>query len=137
MKFFFYFQIFQSCQVCQQQPRLFQTHGAQIHTLLVSLNSSFCLNSIANEQDYSMKPKKRLQLSTLEIRGPPAKCVNYWIIYSYFMDNFFMYVYYIQIWPWFYPIYLYLFYLQGLYAMSMNCMEAAESQFKTALTVRW
>ena len=25
--------------------------------------------------------------------------------------------------------------LQGLYAMSMNCMEAAEAQFKTALSV--
>ena len=25
---------------------------------------------------------------------------------------------------------------QGLYAMSMNCMEAAEGQFKTAITVR-
>ncbi|ESP05423.1 hypothetical protein LOTGIDRAFT_205565 [Lottia gigantea] len=47
-------EIFQACHVCQQQPRLFTTHGAQIHTLL------------------------------------------------------------------------------GLYAMSMNCMEAAESQFKTA-----
>ncbi|XP_046543112.1 MAU2 chromatid cohesion factor homolog isoform X1 [Haliotis rubra] len=47
-------EIFQACHVCQQQPRLFTTHGAQIHTLL------------------------------------------------------------------------------GLYAMSMNCMEAAEAQFKTA-----
>ncbi|XP_014777387.1 MAU2 chromatid cohesion factor homolog [Octopus bimaculoides] len=47
-------EIFQACNVCQQQPRLFSTHGAQIHTLL------------------------------------------------------------------------------GLYAMSMNCMEAAESQFNTA-----
>ncbi|CAC5412225.1 MAU2 [Mytilus coruscus] len=47
--------IFQVCHVCQQQPRLFTTHGAQIHTLL------------------------------------------------------------------------------GLYAMSMNCMEAAESQFHTAI----
>jgi len=28
------------------------------------------------------------------------------------------------------------FYHQGLYAMSINCMEAAESQFKTALMVR-
>ena len=26
-------------------------------------------------------------------------------------------------------------YFQGLYAMSMNCMEAAEAQFKTALKV--
>jgi len=25
--------------------------------------------------------------------------------------------------------------LQGLYAMSINCMEAAEAQFKTALMV--
>ncbi|XP_052099169.1 MAU2 chromatid cohesion factor homolog [Mytilus californianus] len=48
-------EIFQVCHVCQQQPRLFTTHGAQIHTLL------------------------------------------------------------------------------GLYAMSMNCMEAAESQFHTAI----
>ncbi|KAK3601195.1 hypothetical protein CHS0354_004395 [Potamilus streckersoni] len=48
-------EIFQACHVCQSQPRLFTTHGAQIHTLL------------------------------------------------------------------------------GLYAMSMNCMEAAEAQFKTAL----
>ncbi|KAJ8303992.1 hypothetical protein KUTeg_017575 [Tegillarca granosa] len=48
-------EIFQACQVCQQQPRLFTTHGAQVHTLL------------------------------------------------------------------------------GLYAMSMNCMEAAEAQFKTAV----
>ncbi|KAK6189027.1 hypothetical protein SNE40_005079 [Patella caerulea] len=47
-------EIFQACHVCQQQPRLFTTHGAQIHTLL------------------------------------------------------------------------------GLYAMSMNCMESAELQFKTA-----
>ncbi|CAG2243178.1 MAU2 [Mytilus edulis] len=48
-------EIFQVCHVCQQQPRLFTTHGAQIHSLL------------------------------------------------------------------------------GLYAMSMNCMEAAESQFHTAI----
>lgn len=48
-------EIFQACSVCQQQPRLFTTHGAQIHTLL------------------------------------------------------------------------------GLYAMSMNCMEAAELQFITAI----
>ncbi|XP_064607711.1 MAU2 chromatid cohesion factor homolog [Liolophura sinensis] len=48
-------EIFQACHVCQQQPRLFTSHGAQIHTLL------------------------------------------------------------------------------GLYAMSMNCMEAAEAQFNTAL----
>ncbi|XP_033750418.1 MAU2 chromatid cohesion factor homolog [Pecten maximus] len=48
-------EIFQACHVCQQQPRLFSTHSAQIHTLL------------------------------------------------------------------------------GLYAMSMNCMEAAEAQFKTAI----
>ncbi|CAL1526010.1 unnamed protein product [Lymnaea stagnalis] len=48
-------EIFQACHVCQQQPRLFTTHGSQIHTLI------------------------------------------------------------------------------GLYAMSMNCMEAAEAQFKTAL----
>jgi len=48
-------EIFQACQVCQQQPKLFNTHGAQIHTLI------------------------------------------------------------------------------GLYAMSMNCMEAAEAQFKTAV----
>ncbi|XP_041367960.1 MAU2 chromatid cohesion factor homolog [Gigantopelta aegis] len=47
-------EIFQACHVCQQQPRLFTTHGAQIHMLL------------------------------------------------------------------------------GLYAMSMNCMEAAEAQFKLA-----
>ena len=26
-------------------------------------------------------------------------------------------------------------YLQGLYAMSMNCMEAAEAQFNTAIKV--
>lgn len=26
-------------------------------------------------------------------------------------------------------------YVQGLYAMSMNCMEAAEAQFKTAVEV--
>ena len=31
------FQISQACQVCQQQPRLFQSHSAQIHTLLVSI----------------------------------------------------------------------------------------------------
>ncbi|GFO22972.1 mau2 chromatid cohesion factor homolog [Plakobranchus ocellatus] len=48
-------EIFQACHVCQQQPRLFTTHGSQIHTLI------------------------------------------------------------------------------GLYAMSMNCMEAAEAQFITAL----
>jgi len=48
-------EIFQACQVCQQQPRLFTTHGAQVHTLI------------------------------------------------------------------------------GLYAMSMNCMEAAEAQFKHAV----
>lgn len=48
-------EIFQACHVCQQQPRLFSMHSAQIHTLI------------------------------------------------------------------------------GLYAMSMNCMEAAEAQFKTAL----
>lgn len=30
-------QIFQACHVCQQQPGLFETHGAQIHALLVSL----------------------------------------------------------------------------------------------------
>ena len=28
-------QIFQACHVCQQQPRLFTTHGSQIHTLIV------------------------------------------------------------------------------------------------------
>ncbi|KAL5005286.1 hypothetical protein ScPMuIL_018742 [Solemya velum] len=50
-------EIFQACHVCQQQPRLFTTHGAQLHTLL------------------------------------------------------------------------------GLYAMSMNCMEAAEAQFNTALRI--
>ncbi|ELT89360.1 hypothetical protein CAPTEDRAFT_151038 [Capitella teleta] len=48
-------EIFQACHVCQQQPRLFDTHGSQIHALL------------------------------------------------------------------------------GLYSMSMNCLEAAEAQFKTAL----
>ncbi|XP_060570323.1 MAU2 chromatid cohesion factor homolog [Ruditapes philippinarum] len=48
-------EIFQACHVCQSQPRLFSTHGSQIHTLL------------------------------------------------------------------------------GLYAMSVNCMEAAEAQFLTAL----
>eukprot|EP00918_Siedleckia_nematoides_P020020 GHVU01042675.1.p1 GENE.GHVU01042675.1~~GHVU01042675.1.p1 ORF type:complete len:604 (+),score=53.86 GHVU01042675.1:25-1812(+) len=48
-------EIYQACHVCQQQPRLFQMHGSQIHTLL------------------------------------------------------------------------------GLYAMSMNCMDAAEAQFNTAL----
>lgn len=48
-------EIFQTCHVCQAQPKLFTTHGAQIHTLL------------------------------------------------------------------------------GLYAMSMNCMEAAEAQFHTAV----
>lgn len=48
-------EIFQACHVCQVQPRLFTTHGSQLHTLL------------------------------------------------------------------------------GLYAMSMNCMEAAEAQFDTAL----
>ncbi|XP_052797100.1 MAU2 chromatid cohesion factor homolog [Mya arenaria] len=48
-------EIFQACHVCQAQPRLFTTHGSQIHTLL------------------------------------------------------------------------------GLYAMSMNCMEAADAQFHTAL----
>ncbi|CAH1797221.1 unnamed protein product [Owenia fusiformis] len=48
-------EIYQACHVCQQQPKLFQSHGAQLHTLL------------------------------------------------------------------------------GLYAMSMNCMDASEAQFNTAL----
>ncbi|KAI0237292.1 MAU2 sister chromatid cohesion factor [Lamellibrachia satsuma] len=61
-------EIFQACHLCEAQPRLFQTHGAQLHTLL-----SLCAVS--------------------------RRSVMF----------------------------------QGLYAMSMNCMEAAEAQFSTAV----
>lgn len=32
-------QISQVCQLCQQSPRLFTSHAAQLHTLLVSLQA--------------------------------------------------------------------------------------------------
>lgn len=74
-------QISQVCQLCQQSPRLFSNHAAQLHTLLVSSGRG------------SLGPgRPRVYLSS------PRP--------------------------------------QGLYCVSVNCMDNAEAQFTTALRVR-
>lgn len=49
-------QISQVCQLCQQSPRLFTNHAAQLHTLLVS-PFTLCFKLFA---EFSIGPNKRV-----------------------------------------------------------------------------
>jgi len=53
-------QIFQACHVCQAQPRLFTTHGAQIHTLLVRRSCLFLNLLNLHKTSVPQKPGKLL-----------------------------------------------------------------------------
>lgn len=57
-------QISQVCQLCQQSPRLFTNHAAQLHTLLVSIFNIICvcLRVIFANQDMEGEEEHTLEL---------------------------------------------------------------------------
>lgn len=91
-------QISQVCQLCQQSPRLFTNHAAQLHTLLVSI--------------FNLNPFLTVVVCTTVC--VPAITLSITLTHS---------------------IPLCLFLSQGLYCISVNCMDNAEAQFTTALRV--
>lgn len=94
-------QISQVCQLCQQSPRLFTNHAAQLHTLLVSI-FTLCVKQLA-EFSIGFNKTALLCLAVTLLEGEDA-----------------------------------LSFLQGLYCISVNCMDNAEAQFTTALRVsKW
>ncbi len=143
-------QISQVCQLCQQSPRLFTNHAAQLHTLLVSPHEN---TPLKKETQLQRSLSARYQWNTQR-----SKSLFVIILHSVFYQQMLFDIF--PFCPWFWlsaeksswraahclqdssvpdnlnHLHLFpLFLCQGLYCISVNCMDNAEAQFTAALQV--